>query len=296
MSRKTYADKYTPEERKAWRERAARYLEDVAGEIVTDPDRLTEWAVRWQSGFHNYSLCNTLLILAQRPDATLCASYKAWKALGRHVKEGEHGLMVFVPIKGRRVVEDDGEDKVVEWLRGFTTGKTFDVSQTEGADFKLDIPLRAYAADMDVLWAATEQYAAEVHDIVTDDRVNTIGGHTNGKNGKVYNAQDRPVAIHALVHECAHNVLDHSNRRETTTRGQRETEAEATAMVACRMLGMTVEGGGEYLGSWHADVDYIKAEGARILKAAVTIADAVSAVIDEARGEPHRLKITDMVR
>lgn len=38
------------------------------------------------SKFHNYSLNNTLLILAQKPDASLVAGYRSWQAnFNRHV-------------------------------------------------------------------------------------------------------------------------------------------------------------------------------------------------------------------
>ena len=42
------------------------------------------------SKFHSYSLNNTLLILAQKPDATLVAGYNAWQHnFNRHVDKGE---------------------------------------------------------------------------------------------------------------------------------------------------------------------------------------------------------------
>lgn len=42
------------------------------------------------SRFHNYSLNNTLLILAQKPDASLVAGYRAWQTnFNRHVDKGE---------------------------------------------------------------------------------------------------------------------------------------------------------------------------------------------------------------
>ena len=42
------------------------------------------------SKFHSYSLNNTLLILAQKPDASLVAGYRAWQTnFNRHVDKGE---------------------------------------------------------------------------------------------------------------------------------------------------------------------------------------------------------------
>jgi hypothetical protein len=59
---------------------------------------------RWlevASRFHDYSFNNTLLIYAQRPDATLVAGYEAWKALGRQVEKGQRGIQILAPIVRR---------------------------------------------------------------------------------------------------------------------------------------------------------------------------------------------------
>ena len=40
-------------------------------------------------------LSNQLLILAQRPDATTVAGYRAWQSLGRQVRRGATGIGIF---------------------------------------------------------------------------------------------------------------------------------------------------------------------------------------------------------
>ena len=47
--------------------------------------------------FHTYSFNNVALIVAQRPEATRVAGYRAWQALGRQVRKGEKGMVIFVP-------------------------------------------------------------------------------------------------------------------------------------------------------------------------------------------------------
>src|SRR5918996_439251 len=44
--------------------------------------------------FHQYSFLNTLLIHAQRPDATLVAGYRVWQSLGRQVHKGQRGIRI----------------------------------------------------------------------------------------------------------------------------------------------------------------------------------------------------------
>ena len=45
--------------------------------------------LKFFSGFHQYSFCNTVLIVSQLPSASLCASFPDWKKKGRYVKKGE---------------------------------------------------------------------------------------------------------------------------------------------------------------------------------------------------------------
>ena len=50
------------------------------------------------SKFHAYSLNNTILILLQRPDASLVAGYQAWKTnFNRQVNKGEKAMLILAP-------------------------------------------------------------------------------------------------------------------------------------------------------------------------------------------------------
>ncbi len=86
--------------------------------------------------FHRYSFCNVLLIHSQRPDATHVAGLRHWNCLGRHVRFGERGLMIFAPmrVKKRRGNEPptDTEDEEVVRTTRFKVVHVFDVSQTDG--------------------------------------------------------------------------------------------------------------------------------------------------------------------
>src|SRR5579862_9157935 len=52
--------------------------------------------------FRHYSWNNVLLIAAQRPNATQVAGFHAWHDLGRSVKKGEKGIMIFAPMIVKR--------------------------------------------------------------------------------------------------------------------------------------------------------------------------------------------------
>ena len=58
-------------------------------------------------------------------------TFHAWRALGRHVKKGEHGVKIttWIPCKGRKVADPDDEQNKVK-LRP-KTAVVFHISQTE---------------------------------------------------------------------------------------------------------------------------------------------------------------------
>src|SRR5580693_1228463 len=64
------------------------------------------------SRFRRYSWGNVLLISSQRPAATHVAGYHMWNQLGRSVKKGEKGIMIFAPmVVKREPVPDQNQAK-----------------------------------------------------------------------------------------------------------------------------------------------------------------------------------------
>ena len=92
------------------------------------------------SQFHNYSFQNILLIASQRPTATRVAGIRSWNELGRRVRRGEKGIMIFAPMIGyKRNAEADQSqqadartDKPEPRLVVFRAVYVFDVGRTEG--------------------------------------------------------------------------------------------------------------------------------------------------------------------
>lgn len=72
----------------------------------------------------SYSLQNSLMILFQRPSATQCAGFHAWREAGREVRKGAKGIAILVPLGTR--VDDDGNEKPY-----FSYRYVFDISDTE---------------------------------------------------------------------------------------------------------------------------------------------------------------------
>lgn len=104
-------------------------------------DALTAYLTA-MSQFHNYSFQNILLIASQRPTATRVAGIRTWNELGRRVRRGEKGIMIFAPLIGYKrnlsIEQDQQTDahtaRPEPRLVGFRAVHVFDVAQTEGED------------------------------------------------------------------------------------------------------------------------------------------------------------------
>ena len=83
---------------------------------------------------------NSCLVLTQLPTASMVGGFRQWKAHGRSVRKGEHGLMIWVPTSRKENAEPtagptqpagdapaEGEGK----RAGFVMGTVFDVTQTD---------------------------------------------------------------------------------------------------------------------------------------------------------------------
>ena len=211
------------------------------------------------SKFHSYSLNNTLLILAQKPDATLVAGYNAWQRnFNRHVDKGEKGLIILAPVTnkitqlmdksdedGNPVLDENGdpikEERIINQLR-FTTTTVFDISQTSGE------PLPSLIHN---LTGSSDEILAFI-DSVKDICTIPIDYHSpdkdsvlaSGAKGYYSIAEDKIVLnteledmqiAKTLIHEYSHSILHKTTDKDSD---QREIEAESLAFVLCDHFGI----------------------------------------------------------
>ena len=225
-----------------------------------------------------YSVNNQILIMLQRPDATMCQSFSGWKDMNRFVKKGEKGIRIMAPAPFKKEVEQDkfdenghpvfdaNGDPVKETkeitVNAFKPVSTFDISQTEGE------PIPVFCAEE--LTSSVEGY-----DQIFEALKNTIPvpisfEDIKGEAKGFYHIEDNRIAIKegmsqaqtvkTIIHEAAHAALHSkdamSRSEDKKTRNQKETEAESVAYIVCKHFGIdTADYSFGYLATWSGDKD-----------------------------------------
>lgn len=223
--------------------------------------------LRTMAKFHSYSFNNLILIMLQRPDASLVAGFNKWKEMKRCVKKGEKGIVILAPCPTKYVVEEEneetGEMEKTEIKRTFFKPvHVFDVSQTEGEPIP-DI--------CDELEGSVDDYKAIVDGLVSISPVPVSFEDVSG-GAKGYFSRDKKVvvvkkgmseiqSIKTLAHEITHAIL-HGDKGEARSfsRSEKEIQAESVAFAVCDHFGIdTSDYSFEYLTSWSGDDDGLKA-------------------------------------
>jgi hypothetical protein len=225
------------------------------------------------SRFHHYSFGNILEIARQRPSASRVAGMYAWNQLGRRVKKGEKGIRILAPIIGSKRDEEEEKDipkQNTRVLVGFRNAYVFDVEQTEGADLPA---MREVYGDVgenhDRLLSFIERQGIE---LVFTETIAPALGMSYGGRIAILPGQSKAETLATLVHELAHEMLHKAERRTTTTKVVRETEAEAVAFVVGKAVGLDA-------GTASADYIQLYHGNASLLAESLEVIQQTSAVI-----------------
>lgn len=212
-----------------------------------------EWAamLRTAARFHQYSLGNVLLIMAQRRDATRVAGYRAWQSMKRQVRKGERGIQILAPVTRKLTVEnEDGEEETIRRLAGFRVEHVWDIAQTDGEPLADDVmPELLEGEAPDGLWdALAAQVAGAGFRLDFGDT-----GRANGLTDFLRHAVtisprlDPAAAVKTLAHELAHVLIG----PRPGQRQQAEVEAESVAYIVVTAAGLdTSRYSVPYVGHW----------------------------------------------
>ncbi len=274
--KKDFDPKAAAAERKAEMEQMTAKLEQGVKDIFSS-DNFKKY-LDFCAKLPRYSINNQILIMMQKPEATMCQSYSGWKEMNRFVRKGEKGIRIFAPApykmqkeqektdtSGRVILDKDGEpvkEKVEITVNAFKPVSTFDVSQTEGDP----VP----TVGVNELTAAVEGYESllkalkEVIPVPVSFEQIESGAkgyyHLEDKRIVVQEGMSESQTVKTLVHEASHQALHSKEARETAgekkTQNQQETEAESIAYVVCQHYGIdTSEYSFPYVATWSADKD-----------------------------------------
>jgi len=275
--------------------------------------------LRTMAKFHHYSFNNSLLIWAQRPDATAVAGYRAWQTkFERKVNPGAKGIMIYEPSNFKRTLRDAVTDEdgnpvldqdgnkitraVERTFPSFKVGYVFAYEDTSGKPLPsivsiVDKDVSEYDSVMDALQKVSP----------APIRFDSVSGGANGYynllkreivvKDTLPQAQKIKTAVHEVAHSILHDKIDgldqEANKREM------EVSAESVAFVVCSYLGLdTSEYSFGYVGGWSAgkELKELQQKMEVIRKAANTIISGIEAeTMKETIGEAETQEQKPMI-
>lgn len=183
-------------------------IEEMSEKTLTDPSALSDY-LNMQARLGKTSVANTLLVVAQKPDATFVAGYVDWQKRGRSVKRGE---------KGTLVLEANGEYERPDGTMGvnFDVKRVFDISQTYGKPVRertnppIKTALKAITTNVPVPVKLSEGFSQSVGAMYSEkDKTIYVAKGVEGNN--LFFALSRELAraysgANTFVCDCAANI------------------------------------------------------------------------------------------
>lgn len=267
---------------------------------VQDIQSTDDW-LRWLDfgkAFWNYSFNNVMLIMIQRPDATLIGGAgNLWdKKFNRKVIKGERAIWILAPML-RKTTDAERAEKPylgMQRLIGWKPVPVFDVSQTEGdplpehpavevlegeAPVELFNALVQQVRDAGFTFAIADMPAGfeQAHGL-TDFNTN----HVTIKRG-MSQAQTVKTTAHELAHVLLHAPKEQKERQAAGThcREDFEVEAESVAYLVLGAHGVATDGYSfGYVAGWAGrNTAALHRTGERVMKVARKILDVTTTLV-----------------
>ena len=262
-------------------ELAAKALATLANDLESGNSQTLTNYLSAMARFHTYSWNNSLLIAVQKPGATRVAGFHNWLKLGRHVRKGEKGIAILAPVlcKLETKTEESADYQetasfVPQRLLGFRTAYVFDVAQTEGEDLPQFSKVKG---DPEANTEALKAFVASRSiSFSYDPSIAPACGVSKGGSISLLPGLAPAEEFSTLVHEVAHELLHRDERRAQTSKGVRETEAEAVAFVVCQAIGLdTNTAAADYIKLYNGDAATLSASLQFIQSTATEILSAL---------------------
>jgi DNA primase len=244
------------------------------------------------------------LALAQRPDATGIAGYKAWQSLGRHVDKGEKGLQILAPILRRREEPEMDTEPAEDAVRvaGYRVTHVWDIKQTSGdplPEWPTPILLRGEAPEG--LWkslaaiAENRGFHLQRGDCGGDCGLTHFGDRTITVRTDVDDAQAVKTLAHRLGQVLLHGPAE--DQPVIPCRGVVEVEAESIAYLLSTTQGLdTGSYTFPYVVGWACSLvnrtaeEVVRDVGQRVLQTAKVLLDQLAPTSDDP--DAHEIRVS----
>jgi len=284
-----------------------------AVEGVKVSDKLKSF-LDFKKKFKKYSFTNSLLIWAQKPNATQVAGKSKWRELGVTVnlKTATH-IRIWVPIKNKKddseskpgdrfkPGDDEGVDDEISknQITKFRIGIVYDISDTNAAE-KGKIPEAPVWHDQNTPSETADKIYEYLLKFCKDKQIKVThsdakGGEMGWASGDHINLTSNVSGINrlsTLVHEIAHSLLHFKDSSvfygndETMrlTRAEAELQAEAVAYTVTNHYNLDTKHGATYIALWQGNKDAIQ----KNLTVIHTVARFIILGIDEIAEEKQK--------
>lgn len=269
-------------------------LEDGIDSITSGED----WKryLEFQARFYRYSFTNMMLVLMQRPDATMVQArgerkdgkHTGWKALGRTVVEGrEESGKIFIWKPWTRTEEAAEGQKPKSYVKFFPV-PVYDVSDTEGDPIPEGATVRLLEGDdargllkLTLEFIEGNGWTYEFLPSIAGSEANGDCSPTEKHIRVCTRERDEKQQAKTAIHEAAHMLLHSGGKGISIPREQKEIEAESVAFIVSAHLGVdTGDYSFGYVAGWSAATGFshrtaLKHSGKRIQSAAKKIIAAI---------------------
>lgn len=182
-----------------------------------------------QSRIDRYSVANTLLILAQKPDATFIDDFETWKEQGAYIRKKETGFYILEP--GDEYRREDGTVGI-----SYNLKKMFDISQTGG--YKREVP--AFPDERTRIKALMNHAPVPIRISETlPENTNAIYLPTT-REIKIRKGMDADNIFRVLSQELVHAEMDTGDGKYQ--RANHTFHAYCVSYVLCKQYGVDTKG------------------------------------------------------
>ena len=145
---------------------------DRATDLVKSSPESWKSYLAFSAGIYKYNYSDSLLIYAQRPDATACATLKTWNKLGRKIKAGSKGIPI---------IDDTDENVRIKYV--------YDIKDTQGPE-----------STIPKLWSLDNKCYQPVYENLSDS--------FGTKAPTPINTEDFPLFFRNLIADHIHKELN----------------------------------------------------------------------------------------